>query len=63
MPRDEAYRIVQQLAQRAWDEGTNLRELLAGDQRAAGLDLEQTFAYEHYTRNAEEIVRRLDAIA
>ena len=27
--RDEAYRIVQELAQRAWDEGVPLRELLA----------------------------------
>ena len=33
--RDEAYRIVQELAQRAWDEGIPLRELLAADERAA----------------------------
>ena len=37
MVRDEAYRIAQELAQRAWDEGTPLRELLAADERAAGL--------------------------
>ncbi len=61
--RDDAYRIVQELAQRAWDTGTPLRELLAQDERAAGLDLEQIFTYDHYTRYAEEIVRRLDAIA
>jgi len=61
--RDDAYRIVQELAQRAWDEGTPLRELLASDDRAAGLDLEEIFTYDHYTRHAEEIVRRLDAIA
>ena len=30
----EAYRIVQELAQRAWDEGIPLRELLAADERA-----------------------------
>ena len=29
MTRDDAYRIVQELAQRAWDEGVPLRELLA----------------------------------
>ena len=29
MSRDEAYRIVQELAQRAWDEGVPLRELLS----------------------------------
>jgi adenylosuccinate lyase len=63
MTRDEAYRIVQELAQRAWDEGTPLRELLAADDRAAGLDLEEIFTYDHYTRHAEEIVRRLDGIS
>jgi adenylosuccinate lyase len=61
--RDDAYRIVQELAQRAWDEGTPLRGLLASDDRAAGLDLEGIFTYEHYTRNAEEILRRLDGIS
>ena len=63
MTRDDAYRIVQELAQRAWDQGTSLRELLANDQRAAGLDLEEVFVYDRYVRYAEEIVRRLDAIA
>ena len=61
--RDDAYRIVQELAQRAWDEGTPLQGLLAQDDRAAGLDLEEIFTYDHYTRYAAEIVRRLDGIA
>jgi adenylosuccinate lyase len=63
MVRDEAYRIAQELAQRAWDEGVPLRELLAGDERAAGLDLDAIFDYGHYTRYAHEIVGRLDEIA
>jgi adenylosuccinate lyase len=63
MKRDDAYRITQELAQRAWDEGTPLRELLAADERAAGLDLEEIFDYAHYTRYAAEIVGRLDEIA
>jgi len=65
MSRDDAYRIVQELAQRAFvgDPPTSLRELLASDDRAAGLDLDAIFTYDHYTRHAEEIVRRLDAIA
>jgi adenylosuccinate lyase len=63
MTRDDAYRIVQELAQRAWDEGIPLRELLAGDERAAGLDLEAIFDYGHYVRYAEEIVQRLDGIS
>ncbi len=61
--RDDAYRIVQELAQRAWDEGTPLQGLLAQDDRAAGLNLEKIFTYDHYTRYAEEIVRRLDGIS
>ncbi len=61
--RDDAYRIVQELAQRAWDEGTPLQGLLAEDDRAAGLDLDEIFTYDHYTRHAEEIVRRLDGIS
>jgi adenylosuccinate lyase len=60
--RDEAYRIVQELAQRAWDQATPLRELLAADDRAAGLDLDAIFTYDHYTRHAGEIIQRLDAI-
>ncbi len=61
--RDEAYRVVQELAQRAWDDGIPLRELLAADERARGLDLDSIFDYAHYLRYAEEIVARLDAIA
>jgi adenylosuccinate lyase len=63
MARDDAYRISQELAQRAWDEGTPLRELLDADERAAGLDFEAIFDYGHYTRYAHEIVARLDEIA
>jgi adenylosuccinate lyase len=61
--RDEAYRVVQALAQRAWDERTDLRELLAADERARGLDLDELFDYGHYIRYTGEIVGRLDAIA
>ena len=63
MSRDDAYRVAQELAQRAWDEGVPLRELLAGDERAAGLDLDAIFDYAHYTRYAQQIVSRLDEIA
>jgi adenylosuccinate lyase len=63
MARDDAYRIVQELAQRAWDEGIPLRQLLAADPRAAGLRLDAIFDYGHYTRHAAEIVARLDEIA
>jgi adenylosuccinate lyase len=64
MSRDEAYRVTQELAQRAWDEGLPLRELLAEDGRVRplGLDLDEIFDYAHYVRYAEEIVFRLDAL-
>jgi adenylosuccinate lyase len=58
--RDDAYRIVQELAQRAWDEGIALRDLLAADERANELDLDAIFDYEHYVRYADDIVARLD---
>ena len=61
--RDEAYRIVQELAQRAWDEGVPLRELLERDDRVQGLDLDVIFDYQRFVRHAEEIVGRLDQIA
>jgi adenylosuccinate lyase len=63
MVRDEAYRIVQELAQRAWDESTPLRELLAADARTQQLDLASIFDYDHYTHYAQEIVKRLEEIA
>jgi adenylosuccinate lyase len=61
MQRDEAYRIVQESAQRAWDERTPLRGLL--EQRDLGLDLDEIFDLGYYARHGAEIVGRLDAIA
>ena len=62
--RDEAYRIVQELSQRAMHEGTPLRELLAQDGRVRGadLDLDAIFDHEHYIRYAEDIVGRLEGM-
>jgi adenylosuccinate lyase len=63
LTRDDAYRLVQRTAQQAWDTGTPLRELIAVEPAAAGLDLDAIFDYGRYTRHAAEIVGRLDAIA
>jgi adenylosuccinate lyase len=60
--RDDAYRVVQRLAQRALDERTPMRELLSVDPAGAGLDLDAIFDYEPFVRYADEIVGRLDAI-
>jgi adenylosuccinate lyase len=58
--RDEAYRIVQENAQRAWDSGTHFRELLG--QAAPQLDLDAVFDPQAFVRHAQAIVGRLDAI-
>jgi len=60
MARDEAYRIIQESAQRAWDEETPLRRLL--EQRNLGIDLDAVFDLCAYTRHAHEIVARLDSV-
>jgi adenylosuccinate lyase len=64
MSREDAYRIVQALAQRAWEEGVHLRELLAGEERVRelDLDLDAIFDYEHYARYAQEMIGRLDRV-
>ena len=60
--RDDAYRLIQQYAQRAWDTRTPLRSLLAEAPEAAELDLEQIFDLGHYARHASAIVGRLDSL-
>jgi adenylosuccinate lyase len=62
MLRDDAYRIVQRLAQQALDERTPLRQLLADDPAGEGLDLDAIFDYGSFVRYAGEIVGRLEAI-
>ncbi|HEX4689760.1 MAG TPA: adenylosuccinate lyase [Solirubrobacteraceae bacterium] len=62
MQRDEAYRIVQRLAQQAWDTGTPLRDLLAAEPDV-DLDLDAVFDYGHYVRFVPDLLRRLDVIA
>ncbi len=62
MTRDDAYRLVQEAAQRAWRERTPLRGLIAAEPAAAGLDLDAIFDYAQFTRYAGEIVGRLGGI-
>ncbi len=58
--RDDAYRVVQEAAQRAWDEGTPFRELLA--EAAPELDLEAVFDAAAFVRHADEVIARLDSL-
>jgi adenylosuccinate lyase len=61
--RDDAYRVVQRVAQQAVDTRTPMRELLAADDEAAGLELDAIFDYAPFVAHAREIVDRLDEIA
>ncbi len=57
--REHAYRLVQENAQRAWDEGLQFRDLLA--EAAPELDLGEVFDPSAFVSNADEIIGRLDA--
>ena len=59
--RDDAYRVVQEAAQRAWGEGIEFRELLG--EAAPDLDLEAVFDPDAFVRHAKAIVGRLDRIS
>jgi adenylosuccinate lyase len=61
MQRDDAYRIVQRLAQQAWDTGTPLRDLVAAEP-GVDIDVDAVFDYAHYIRHVPEVLRRLDVI-
>ena len=61
MQRDDAYRIVQRLAQQAWDTQTPLRSLLEAEP-GVDLDLDAIFDYGHYTRHVPEVLARLDEV-
>jgi adenylosuccinate lyase len=60
--RDDAYRVVQRLAQRAWDTQTPLRNLIAAEPGLQGLDLDAIFDYGHYVRHVPEVLARLEEI-
>ncbi|MGH2850157.1 MAG: lyase family protein, partial [Solirubrobacteraceae bacterium] len=61
--RDSAYRIAQELAQRAWETRRPLGELLGADPRTCTLELDEVLDPRAFTRHAAEIVGRLDEIA
>jgi adenylosuccinate lyase len=61
MTRDDAYRLVQESAQRAWDEGTSFRELIGA--AAPQLDLDAVFDYDAYLEHVPEVIARLDRLA
>jgi adenylosuccinate lyase len=60
LSRDDAYRIVQENAQRAWDTAAPFRDLLA--EAAPDLDLDAVFDYDAYLTHLPEIFERLEAL-
>jgi adenylosuccinate lyase len=63
LSRDEAYRLVQRYAMRAWDEEIEFRELVRADAELAGrVDLEQVFDLGAFTSHVDTIFERLRAL-
>ena len=64
MTRDEAYRFVQEHAQRAWDEETSLRELIerAAPDLELDLDLDSAFDHGAYLQHVPEVFERLESL-
>ena len=60
--RDDAYRIVQRNAMRAWDEGRDFRSLLEADPEVDDALLDEAFDLRRSLRNLDHVLSRLDAI-
>jgi adenylosuccinate lyase len=60
LERDEAYRMVQRHAMRAWDEGLDFRGLVRSDGQIAGtVDLADVFDLGAYTRHVDAVFGRV----
>jgi len=61
--RDDAYRLVQRHAMRAWDEGLDFRQLVRHDTEvSARVDLDVVFDPTAHTRHADVVFDRLHAL-
>jgi adenylosuccinate lyase len=64
LSRDDAYRLVQRNAMRAWDEELDFRKLCRSDDEIASrIDLDAVFDLEAYTRHVDTIFSRLQSLA
>jgi len=64
LARDDAYRLVQRNAMRAWDEELDFRELVRGDDEIASrIDLDDVFDLGAYTRHVDTVFARLQQLA
>jgi len=63
LARDEAYRLVQRAAMRAWEEELDFRELCRADEEIASrVDLDSMFDLAAYTRHVDTVFARLEAL-
>ena len=67
LSRDDAYRLVQRNAMRAWDEEIDFRTLVRGDEEIAAelppSALAEAFDITTYTRHVDTVFDRLGALA
>ena len=62
--RDDAYRLVQRNAMRAWDEELDFRGLCRADEEIAGrLELDDVFDLGAYTRHVDTVFNRLQSLS
>src|SRR5881275_1065165 len=60
LPRDDAYRLVQRNAMRAWDEELDFEQLVRADSEIADrIDLDTVFDLTVYTRHVDTVFERL----
>jgi adenylosuccinate lyase len=62
LSRDDAYRVVQRNAMRAWDEQADFRKLLEGDPDVSAIDLDDAFDLSRSLRHLDQIFGWLDDI-
>ena len=63
LQRDEAYRLVQGHAMRAWEQETDFAELVRGDANVAGrVDLDAVFDLDATVRHVDTVFDRLHAL-
>jgi adenylosuccinate lyase len=65
MSRDDAYRVVQRNALRAWEEGRDFRSLLEADAEVTldASELDSAFDLGRSLRNVDAVFEALSAIA
>jgi adenylosuccinate lyase len=64
LSRDDAYRIVQERAMQAWNDGVSFRALLEKDERVtlSAAELDEAFSLERSLRNTGAVFEALDAV-